>query len=374
VDVASYKRTLGFPTNEVSFPTTSTGATSTLELLGPDQPGKGESQDSQGSVAQEIVTGPDLLSYTQKPAEKPAISLETHGSNFTSDSFHTTYDTAQLLADKLEQAGLPDYARKIRECHTKWVALRCQQCGRRYAIPNHCDLRFCPHCQRRISKQRQKELEWWIRLLDRPKHVVLTVRNTQKLTKEYIQWVKKCFSRLRRRKFARTWRSGIYAIEVTNESRGWHVHIHALIEAVWIDQRELAKTWAEIVGQDYAIVWVGAAKDAGVAKEVMKYTVKGNQLASWSPEEIRQYILATEGIRLFGRFGELNGEIARWKQEIEEACDTGFTCVCGSSDFDRIDNLDYETCIRIVRGPPESWDQYLNDQLIDEVAELAATF
>lgn len=358
----------------VSFSNSTTLAPSTHELPRPDHPRKGESQSSPGVEATEQASTPDLWDTTWRNDNTSPTSLETHGNNFTTTSFHTTFETAQRLADKLEQAGLSNYAQKIRECHTTWVALRCRNCGTRYAIPNHCDLRFCPHCQRRLSKQRQQELEWWIRLLDRPKHVVLTVRNTEILTKEYIQWVKKCFGRLRRRKLAKSWRSGIYAIEVTNESRGWHVHIHALIEAPWIDQRELAKTWAEIVGQDFAIVWVGAAKDAGVAKEVMKYTVKGNQLASWSPEEIRQYILATEGIRLFGRFGELNGEIARWKREVEEACDTGFKCVCGCSDFDRIDGLDYETCIRIVRGPPGSWDMYLEERQVQDAIELASTF
>jgi len=299
------------------------------------------------------------------------VSLETSGNNPTSLLLPPNQAIALTVAQKLREAGLEEYAEKLERCHTKWTVLRCQHCGKRYRFPERCDLRFCPNCQHRLSRKRKEELEWWIRLLNRPKHVVLTVRNTAELTKQYIQWVKKCFTRLRRRKFARNWRSGVYSIEVTNEGRGWHVHIHALIQATWIDAKELARQWADIVGQDFAIVWVKQAVGTEAADEVLKYAVKGNQIACWSPEEIRQYILATEGIRLFGRFGELTGELEEWKRQTESMVDTGFKCDCGSTDFDILRDLDYLTALKLAKGPPEFWDQYVQDQLIEEVVELA---
>jgi len=302
------------------------------------------------------------------------VSLDTTGTNFTSVLFSPNSAIAETIAQKLESQGLNDYAEKLRECHQKWTVLRCRECGRRYRFPKRCKLRFCPNCQHFLSKQRQQDLEWWIRILQQPKHVVLTVRNAGELTVDYIRWVKKCFSKLRRRKIAKSWRSGIYSIEVTNEGRGWHVHLHALVEAKWIDAKELARQWADIVGQDFAIVWVGDARGKETAKEILKYTVKGSQIATWSPEEVAQYVRAVEGVRLFGRFGELTGELEEWKRQTESMVDTGFKCDCGSTDFDILRDLDYLTALKLAKGPPEFWEQYLNDQLIDEVAELAATY
>jgi len=358
----------------VSFQDSATLASTTHELLEPDQLRKGESQSSPGVGSQDIDPAPDLWSGPSEPADRPATSLDTIGNNFTSPSILPTEQTAKELADKLEQAGLHKYAQRIRECHTRWTAARCKHCGKRYIWPNHCDLRFCPHCQHRLSLRRQRELEWWVIRLRQPKHIVLTVRNTEKLTPEYMKWFKQCLARLRRRKIAREWRAGIYAIEVTNESRGWHVHLHLLVETPWVDQRELAKVWAEIVGQDFAIVWVSKADKQGVAKEVMKYVVKGSQMAKWSPDEIRQYVESIESVRLFGRFGDLHGAEAEWRREIELEEQREFTCECGSTEFDYLHDLDYATAVRIVRGPPGSWDMYLEERQIQDAIELASTF
>ncbi|MCD6130565.1 MAG: protein rep [Candidatus Hydrothermae bacterium] len=299
-----------------------------------------------------------------------SISLETSGTNFANVLFAPNSAIAETIAQKLESQGLHDYAEKLRRCHQRWTVLRCKQCGRRYRFPERCKLRFCPNCQHFLSKKRQQDLEWWVRMLKQPKHVVLTVRNAGELTPDYIKWVKKCFSRLRRRRFAKGWKSGIYSIEVTNEGRGWHVHLHALIEAQWIDAKELARQWADIVGQDFAIVWVKDARGKETVKEILKYAVKGNQVAEWTPEEVAQYVRSVEGVRLFGRFGSLTGELERWKEETEDLVEHGFRCECGSEDFDVIRDLDYLTALKLAKGPPEAWDQYLNERLIEEVVSL----
>jgi len=189
-----------------------------------------------------------------------------------------------------------------------------------------------------------------------------------------MKWFKQCLAKLRRRKIARDWKAGVYAIEVTNESRGWHVHLHLLVETPWVDQKQLAKVWAEIVGQDFAIVWVSRADKTGVAKEVMKYVVKGSQMAKWTPSEIRQYVESIESVRLFGRFGDLHGAEAEWRREIELEEQREFTCECGSTEFDYLHDLDYQTAIRIVRGPPGSWDMYLEERQVQDAIELASTF
>ena len=364
----------GLRSDWVSVPSSTATISTTAELPRSGAPGKGESQQATGVGSDDQGSTPDLWGNIRESDNTSSTSLDTIGINSTNPTELPTERTARLLVEKLRAAGLNDYAQKIQNCHTKWTAARCKHCGKRYAWPNHCDLRFCPHCQHQLSLKRQRELEWWVIQLRQPKHVVLTVRNTEKLTPDYMRWFKGCLTRLRRRKIAREWQAGIYAIEVTNESRGWHVHCHMLVEAPWIDQRELAKTWAQIVGQDFAIVWVGKADKTTVAKEVMKYVVKGNEMVNWTPEEIRQYIQSIESVRLFGRFGDLHGAEEQWKREVELAESREFMCECGSTEFEYLHDLDYQTAVRIVRGPPESWDMYIQEQQVQDVIELASTF
>jgi hypothetical protein len=166
---------------------------------------------------------------------------------------------------------------------------------------------------------------------NQPKHVVLTVRNADHLSKKYLAWFKNKLGRLRRRSIARNWVGGFYALEITNEGRGWHLHCHLLIEARWIDARQLAIEWANLVGQDFAIVKVKDARDVDYVKELTKYVCKPNQLCKWQGDELHEFITTIEGSRMFGVFGSLykkRTEFAEWLASIREhkpTCDCGCT-------------------------------------------------
>jgi hypothetical protein len=163
--------------------------------------------------------------------------------------------------------------------------------------------------------------------------MVLTVRNANTLTKEYVQWFKKCFAKLRRTKLMASVRGGFYSLEVTNESRGWHLHLHALIDSEFIDQGELAKEWARIVGQDFAIVYLTSKQDVDYTAEVAKYVVKGSELSKWSGEEIAAFVDAFTGVRTFSTFGSLMGERAKIREIIAAILDVRPACECGCEDF-----------------------------------------
>jgi len=254
------------------------------------------------------------------------------------------------IAAKLRTAGLAGYAAILEGCHTEKTFAQCGGCHAVKVFLNRCDRLYCPQCQPKLTRLRQDGIEWWVRECRQAKHVVLTVRNTSSITNNYLRWIKDSLTKLRRRKFCRNWVGGFYSLEITNEGKGWHVHLHLLVDAKWIDQRQLSIEWGEVVGQDYGIVWVKDARESDFLKELTKYIAKGSQVAAWQPREIADFVLALERVRTFGVFGSLykkRTEFAAWLRTIRNHKPR---CSCGCDSI-RYFNLNEWESLGCVMAP-----------------------
>jgi hypothetical protein len=234
------------------------------------------------------------------------------------------------VAAKLREAGRPTLAGILDECHTRFTTALCGDCGRTKQFPNRCDSFFCPECQPRLAAERKKAVEWWTMLVCQPKHVVLTVRNIPDLSKAHVQEFKGWWGKLRRRKFAKHWQGGFYSLEVTNEGNGWHLHLHALVDAKWIDKQGLSDEWRKITNGLGYIVEVKDARGKSYLQELVKYAVKGSDLAGWKPTEIARFIDAFDGVRQFGVFGTLYGARTKFAEYIATIRAAKPKCECGS--------------------------------------------
>jgi hypothetical protein len=148
-------------------------------------------------------------------------------------------------------------------------------------------------------------VRWWTEQIQQPKHVVLTIRNVPDLTGDHVDELRKWWNQLRRRKFAKGWRGGFYTIQTTNKGKGWHPHIHALIDARFIDESELSKQWLAVTRGAGYNVRVRDARQEDYLREVTRYAVHGAQLAAWTPDQIATFVRAFTGKRTFGVFGSL---------------------------------------------------------------------
>lgn len=243
-------------------------------------------------------------------------------------SKHTIHKNT--VAAKLREAGRADEARKLELCHTQFTVAQCTKCGTVQKFPNRCDLFFCAECQPRLSNDRRRAVEWWTREIKQPKHVVLTVQNLPNITKAHVQEFRRWWTNLRRSKFARHWHGGFYSLEVTNEGNGWHLHLHALINAHWIDAVGLSVAWNKANNGLGRIVKVKDGREKNYLREVTKYAVKGVQLAAWPKEIICEFLDAFNGVRTFGVFGDLYAkrtEFAEWFKAIR---DLKPLCKCGA--------------------------------------------
>jgi hypothetical protein len=250
---------------------------------------------------------------------------------------------AETIAIRLDQGGMMVEATKIRDCSQHFTVRTCKGCGDNQVFSNHCDLFYCPKCAHRIARRRKYQVEWWTKLVSQPKHVVLTVRNSTTLDAPYVRAVKKAFHQLRKSKFARGWRGGCWSLEITNESRGFHVHLHCLIDAQWIDSQQLAKEWAKRVHQDFAIVKVKDVRQADYLREIIKYVAKGSQLARWNSDQVCAFVNSLQAERTFGIFGSLYGQLADWKRAVDSLQLKLATCpCCGGSNFRFLSQSEYD--------------------------------
>lgn len=236
----------------------------------------------------------------------------------------------QSMVARLREVGRDDLADPLAECGTEPLVLCCMKCGRYHNVSNHCHLKHCPNCQPALSRARVRSIRWWATGLHSPKHIVLTVRNTRHLNKAYVQAAKQCLSRLRRRAIFKRVTAGLWCLEVTNEGRGWHLHFHLLVEGGYIDARHLATIWAELVGQEFAIVKVKSVSGIGYLQEVTKYVAKGSELAAWDGHALAEFIDAFDGGRTWGVFGSLYGHRTTYKDWLDRIAAEARKCECGA--------------------------------------------
>ena len=298
-----------------------------------------------------VIIGDDVLEWdslsTVPPgaAEQDAVLLERRG--ITSQILPVSQTGTPVLrqkelwrkgtihklcvASKLHEQGLHEIASKLDHCHTEWTIAECGSCHKVRKFANRCDLFCCPECQHSLQVHRQRQVEWWTKTVRQPKHVVLTIHNLPDLTKGHLVKFKKYFSQLRRRKFCRSWAGGFYRIEITNEKRGWHLHLHALVDAKWIDKTQLSVNWKSITNGLGYIVDVKDCRRESYMREVTKYVVKGSMLAKWSGADIATFVRAFEGSRTFGVFGSLFGMRTKFAAFVESLRTARPDCECGAS-------------------------------------------
>jgi hypothetical protein len=156
-----------------------------------------------------------------------------------------------------------------------------------------------------------------------PHFVTFTVTNGFDL-RERLQHLLSCFRLLLDRRHGGKRASslmclvvgGVYSVELTNEGKGWHPHIHVLFLAPpgALPISDLAAEWWGITGDSFVVdSRLVAAEPSGVPGvsdyaggfcEVLKYAMKAAELG---PDLVEQAYPVLAGRRLLGSFGCLRG-------------------------------------------------------------------
>jgi hypothetical protein len=184
----------------------------------------------------------------------------------------------------------------------KTITVECSApgCGRhRRRIRLRCGKRSCPDCRGRDYVRLVRGYGQAVSQFRHPKLLTATLRNEQKLTAEVVARLRKSFRALVRH-LGPLVRGGIYSIEVVNKGHGWHVHIHAVIDAAYIPQRRLSADWLAITGDSFVVDIRRAWSPREALKYILKYLTKEPELL----DHLKPiYNSALQGVRLTQPFG-----------------------------------------------------------------------
>lgn len=248
----------------------------------------------------------------------------------------------RALIVRLDKEGAADLSDRLRNCGQS-MGMTCTHCGDHTQVLTRCKKKWCPSCQRSIAAKRTARMRGAIKTFQWPLFVTLTMTNSH--DPESVRKLRQAFGKLRNRKI---WKSrvtaGVAAVEVTNKGAGWHPHLHALIDCRWLAihtpepprgikgeelkiytesaQRELSANWAEILGQEMAVIHVKRAHGSTVIDEILKYSIKGSDLLT-APQKIAPMLRMLDMTRLVTTFGTLHG-----KGKELDALDESGGCPC----------------------------------------------
>lgn len=237
-----------------------------------------------------------------------------------------------LLRERLRSEGADDLVQKLAICQ-KPLVLKCLTCGTRKQVAQRCKRKWCPCCAKLLAAARSTELEFIVERMRWPLFVTLTMKNESDLSSGGVRKLRRAFGKLRHRKLWKSCtRGGVAAVEVTNIGNGWHPHLHAVIDCKWLawktpapqrrdpveKQRllyqlaaqELERAWAKCLGQSTASVKVKRANKSTITKEVVKYTVKNEDLVLCEGRA-SDLIRALETTRLLTTFGTAHGQTVK---------------------------------------------------------------
>lgn len=231
-------------------------------------------------------------------------------------------------------------------CGVEKFYVMCAICQSGHEAHYQCSQKWCPRCNWRITLRRKILLEKVTNGMSGVKHVVLTQRNFNESLKAKIGESRKNLLRIRKQEILGKVTGGCASLEFTNEEKGWHMHWHLLLQSAWIDASKLSIAWGELVGQEFAIVKVKDVSEKSYLQELCKYVADGSEIASWTPSQILEFVLALRGTRCFTTFGRFK-QIAKFARAMIEADKEPCTCEdCGMTDF--VAGHDREHCKRIA--------------------------
>jgi hypothetical protein len=218
-------------------------------------------------------------------------------------------------------------------CGHEPIYCTCKKCGKTESFMYSCNRKYCPRCVPKLTSRRVAAIRKWSEQISQPKHLVITQANFPILTGRKIREFQRALTKLRRADCWQDVRGGCASMEITHEGRGWHLHAHILLDVDWLEMPEVSKTWASLVGQEFAICKVKDCRAGSYAQEVAKYVAKGSDLAKWDAQLLLQFLFAIKGKRFFFAFGTLFKMGPEIRRELARAKGEGKLCECGACQF-----------------------------------------
>lgn len=216
-------------------------------------------------------------------------------------------DQRQRLLKRLWKEGADFHSERLEKCGMP-VVLKCTCCNARRTVATRCDLKWCPTCAPRIANDRVRTFEDVVYTFKARLNFTLTTTNFSARSKKTtgMREVVRAFKRFRsQRWFERIVRGGVASFEMTRKKKGWHPHVHGILDCGWLavsvprpgtncgEQKwkaackaaceELASMWTMALGGRKGSVflrrlYIDKGGVRGAMKDCLKYAVTAESL------------------------------------------------------------------------------------------------
>jgi hypothetical protein len=206
------------------------------------------------------------------------------------------------FAQEFEMAGWSKIAQDLKDCDETETLASCKVCHNVWYVTTHCRLRICPCCAYSVTVERAKFIASLCKHMKHPKLLTLTMPLWTADPQDGIAVLRTWFNMLRARKVFRPVLGGAYQIELKQKQNGWHIHLHAILDAPYLPQQLIFSEWRAITRTTAPQVDIRAATTVRAQRYIVKYLVKGSDVKDPNFSIVAWY-QATKGQRLFATFG-----------------------------------------------------------------------
>lgn len=204
-----------------------------------------------------------------------------------------------------------------------WVVVDEADSSRLAIHSNHCHSRWCTPCSRERAARIVGNLKLKL-TKSRILFLTLTVKHSDAPLSSQIDRIYAAFRKLRRAAF---WSSavdgGCAILELKHSHRTgcWHVHLHCLLQANWVEHADLKAEWWRITGDSNIVDIRPCSGPEHAAHYIVKYITKPVPSSVINkPEQLRQMMSAVSRRRLVLTWGSWRGvrlteplDLTAWK-------------------------------------------------------------
>lgn len=249
------------------------------------------------------------------------------------------------VADAFQRAGRFEMAQHLRDCQEMNRQVICTNCGNVHYVEDKCKQRTCPLCSFRESRRRGDWIERLCSSMKFPKLLTLTMPRWRGIPGEGIDTLRERWNRFREMPVMRTCKGGCYQIELKPKKDGWHIHLHAILDAPFLPYQHIFRDWCSVNGAEFLSVDIRAGDTPEAQHYISKYAAKAADYEG-EIDQVVQWYDATKGKRLFAGFGEWYNREPAADTHDESWNSHPYTCPCCGG----VETIIGGECVRWVVG------------------------
>ena len=185
-----------------------------------------------------------------------------------------SYQRAREAYDYLDYYDEGTRLHRLDECGSMAWFVRDKESGQVFIESNSCGLRWCPMCAAKIRKTSTSNAADWIRHVNRPKFLTLTLKHTNAPLGHQVTHLYKYFALLRKRlELKPLFKGGIwfFQIKFNAEYQQFHPHLHVVLDGKHTPRVLISELWLEVTG-DSCVIDIRSVYDVDkTAAEVARY-------------------------------------------------------------------------------------------------------